>query len=325
MHPQPKVSIAVLTYNHERYVAQALQGAVTQRTNFPFEIVVAEDCSTDRTRDIVLQFQAAHPGLIRSILNPVNIGADANVKNLIASCKGEYIALLEADDAWTSEDKLQLQVDFLDSHPECSICYHPVLHVFEDGSKPPAVIPPRSKPIATIEDLLTSQGNFIPTCSVMFRSGPHTRIPDWTRELGFADWPLHVMNARAGHIGFLPQCMGIYRAHSGGTWSTLSRRTVVERWMRAYEYMNAELGYRYNHLIANTAFKWRFAYAVDAIEQQEEGAREILWKTVSMRPRTAFLDKKALLLLKYYAPFVIRALGGARRTVLSLVGAQDEA
>src|ERR1700686_765845 len=119
-----KLSVMLITYNHEPFIAQVLQSILDQRVNFDYEIVVGEDCSTDRTREILMNFHYRYPGRIVPLLRDRNLGMMLNLKQTPSACQGKYVALIEGDDYWTCEDKLQKQVDFLDSHPEYAICCH---------------------------------------------------------------------------------------------------------------------------------------------------------------------------------------------------------
>ena len=129
-----KVSVHMITYNHEKFIAQAIESALMQQVDFDYEIVIGEDCSTDRTREIVVAYQQRHPDKIRLLLHEQNVGVSLNDIRVYRACRGEYVAWLEGDDYWTSPHKLQKQADFLDSHPACSACFHPVTVFFEDGS-----------------------------------------------------------------------------------------------------------------------------------------------------------------------------------------------
>ena len=173
-----KVSIIMLTYNHEKFIAQAVKSALFQLTDFDYEIVIGDDCSTDRTQEIIRELAIKNPEKIRPILRQKNLGASKNFLSVLASCQGEYIAMLEGDDYWISPDKLQKQVDMLDANPELAISFHNIICFYEDGSKQPWEYCQRNqKPISTLEDLL--HGNFIPTCSVMFRNGLIKDFPEW--------------------------------------------------------------------------------------------------------------------------------------------------
>src|SRR5271167_3774085 len=102
-----KLSVMMITYNHEGFIAQAIESVLAQRVNFDYEIVVGEDCSTDRTRDILMDFHRQYPDRIVPLLRNQNIGAMRNAEATLAACRGQYLALIEGDDYWTCEDKLQ--------------------------------------------------------------------------------------------------------------------------------------------------------------------------------------------------------------------------
>lgn len=121
---KPLVSIVCITYNHEPYLRQALDGFLMQQTTFPLEIILAEDCSIDGTRAICEEYKAKYTDKIRYIRSDANVGAVENEKRAIKAAKGKYIALCEGDDCWTDPMKLQTQVDFMEAHPEYSVTFH---------------------------------------------------------------------------------------------------------------------------------------------------------------------------------------------------------
>ena len=120
----PLVSIVCITYNHEPYLRQALDGFLMQKTSFAYEIVLAEDCSTDNTRKICEEYAAKYPGIIHYIWSDNNVGAVENEARALRVARGEYIALCEGDDYWTDSMKLQKQVAFMESHPKYSVTFH---------------------------------------------------------------------------------------------------------------------------------------------------------------------------------------------------------
>jgi len=123
MEKDIKVSVCVVTYNQEKYIAECLQSLVDQVTDFPFEIIVGEDCSTDRTREIVLEFQKRYPDIIKPLLHVENVGASQNYLMTNAKACGEYIAHMDGDD-YALPGKLQAQADFLDTHDACNMVFH---------------------------------------------------------------------------------------------------------------------------------------------------------------------------------------------------------
>lgn len=114
----PMVSVGMLTYNHEKYISRALDSVLMQEVNFDYEIVIADDCSTDGTRDIIREYQKRYPHVIRPIFNEINLGGQNNANVIRTACVGKYRATLEGDDYWVSTTKLQKQVDFLEKNPD---------------------------------------------------------------------------------------------------------------------------------------------------------------------------------------------------------------
>lgn len=119
----PVVSIFMMTFNHEEFISEAIEGVLMQKTNFDYEIVIGEDCSTDNTREIILSYQKKYPGKFKLLLHEKNIGAVANQMAIFQACVGKYIALCEGDDYWTDPLKLQKQVDFLEGNPEYGLVH----------------------------------------------------------------------------------------------------------------------------------------------------------------------------------------------------------
>lgn len=133
MESIPMVSIAVITYNHSKYIRNALNSILMQQVNFEYEIVVGDDCSPDDTQDILREYQTLYPDKFKMILRPKNIGPTKNYYDVIMQCTGKYIAYLEGDDYWTDENKLQKQVDFLNANPQYIGTAHRMTMVGEDG------------------------------------------------------------------------------------------------------------------------------------------------------------------------------------------------
>ena len=120
-----KVSVICCTYNHENYIKDALNGFLMQKTKFPFEVLVNEDASTDNTARILKEYEEKYPQIIKPIYHDVNEysqGIDI-FGNLAKLAKGKYIAISQGDDYWIDENKLQMQVDFLEGNPEYGMCY----------------------------------------------------------------------------------------------------------------------------------------------------------------------------------------------------------
>jgi glycosyltransferase involved in cell wall biosynthesis len=120
---EPLVSVKMITFNHAPYIAQAIEGVLNQKVNFPIELVIGEDCSTDGTREIVFNYQKKYPNIIRVITSENNVGMKKNSYRTTKACRGKYVAFCEGDDYWHRLDKLQIQVEYMEAHPECGLLH----------------------------------------------------------------------------------------------------------------------------------------------------------------------------------------------------------
>jgi len=257
-----KVSVCVPAYNHEKYIAQMLDGALMQQTSFPFEIVIGDDASTDATPAIIQKYIQKNPGRIRAFLHSENQGPQQprefagrnNVLQLLKSCTGEYVAMCEGDDYWTNPLKLQKQVDFLDANPDFAICHHNVTVIYEDGSAPHLFNNPEQKLISTIEDILEDKW-FMATASWLYRNYFLTNdFADWHAKAAAGDWAVIIQLAAHGKIGYLPEVMGVYRKHSAGLSNVHSRdnRDFLKNRREMFENAGQWLDNRYSGTISRT-------------------------------------------------------------------------
>ena len=217
----PVVSVLMIAYNHEKYIAQAISSVLEQKTDFPVELIVADDASTDRTPEIVESLRAQHPETIRLIRRMQNLGPQRNFVEALHLCRGRFIALLEGDDYWISSDKLARQVDVLQSRPECSICFTRARVVYEDESHEPWDYPLWPSAPYTFDDL--AKENFVPTCTALFRHGLLLETPPWFSTLAFGDWAIHLLLARQGDLFLIAETMAVYRVHARGVWSGMDQ------------------------------------------------------------------------------------------------------
>ncbi|MFZ0638346.1 MAG: glycosyltransferase [Candidatus Acidiferrales bacterium] len=263
-----KVSVAMITYNHERFIAQALESVLAQQVNFDYEIVVGEDCSTDRTREILMDFHRRYPDKIVPLLRERNLGTMPNFEATLAKCQGKYLAILEGDDCWKFPDKLQRQVDFLDAHPDFAMCCSRAEVVDEGGADAAWIWPSRAAGAYGLEDLLAE--NFIATCSVLYRWGSLGSLPPWFHKMKLGDWPLHALVARTGKIELMDDVMAVYRMHAGGIWSSLSERTRLRATVQMMRELDRQLEFRYTRIIRKTIAGF---YSGMAMIARQEGRR----------------------------------------------------
>jgi len=212
-----KVSVCMTTYNHEPYIRQAVESVMGQQTSFPVELVVGEDCSTDRTREILLELREQYPDRLRLMLHERNGGPMNNFITTFNAARGEYVAFLDGDDYWTSSEKLQQQVQLLDEHPDVALCGHRCQVVScardEPGRSMPAF---ECRSEYTFAEFLAKP--FLHISTVMARKSL-PEVPSWFRDLKIGDLPLMLLLARPGNVAYLAQTMSVYRYHGGGIWS----------------------------------------------------------------------------------------------------------
>jgi glycosyltransferase involved in cell wall biosynthesis len=236
----PKVSVFVLTHDHVDWIGAALDSAIEQEPPFPFEILVADDFSTDGTRETVREYADRHPGLIRTFLPERNLGVAGIWLPAARQCRGEYIAILEGDDYWTSSEKLGLQAALLDSHPEWASCFHRATLFDQDGAFPPRqATPDFDRDVFGLDDLI--RACLVPFLTVMFRRDLLAEIPEWVFSYAWFDWLFHIYCARRGDIGFHDADLAAYRVHSGGNWSSRDRDFQLEQDLEVYERLLREL------------------------------------------------------------------------------------
>jgi glycosyltransferase involved in cell wall biosynthesis len=230
----PLVSIICITYNHARYIEQTLDGMLAQRTSFEFEVLVGDDRSSDGTAEIIRKYAEAHPQIV-PVLRETNIGPNPNFQDLARRLRGKFVAICEGDDFWTDPDKLQKQVDFFDEHPEYTVCFHRARVLHEDYPDVEEFFPEACGPEVSLQQLVHE--NCIQTNSVMYRwrFGPEHPF-EIKSEIVPGDWFTHLLQAKVGRVGFLDDCMAVYRRHSMGMWSPYATELA-----RSRRYGNGEI------------------------------------------------------------------------------------
>ena len=211
-----KVSVCVITYNHERYIAQAIEGILAQEVDFTYEVVVGEDCSSDNTRRVLQRYVDKYRDRITLLSRPRNLGMMENFISTVASCRGEYVALCEGDDYWTWPWKLRTQVEFLDAHSDYAIASHNVVVRSENQIRADREWPGAAqKSVLSLRDLLRG-GSGGATCSLVFRNRVFGDFPEWYGRSPGGDWALQVLCAERGRYRYFPDVMAVYRVHEHG-------------------------------------------------------------------------------------------------------------
>lgn len=220
------VSVCVVTYNHERYLAKCLDGILGQVTNFKVEIVVGEDASTDATKSILKSYEQKYPNSIRAIYHSKNVGISANFfDHVFTKMTGKYIAWCDGDDHWTDPYKLQKQVDFLEAHPDCAITFHDVISINQNDAIIKIDHPKDGIQKIPALDIFKTP---MPTVSLVFRNVFQSYIP----ELKLTQSGDAVVKAYLSGFGYAAN-MGFvganYRIHQNGVMSMIPRFKQFQR------------------------------------------------------------------------------------------------
>lgn len=245
----PLISVCIITYNHERFIARAIESALKQKVNVPIEICIGEDASSDATRSICLSFAERYPEKIRLFLRDRSTvkyidGRPTGVFNFLETlkaCKGEYIALLEGDDYWTEDNKLQAQLDFLINRPNATGCGHLAKVYRTQDDSFGATIPFTLSSAKTINliDVLEG-GSIFPTASLLFKRNALFPLPYWY-EKEPSDWKLEVALLKGGDLVMLPFEGSVYCMHETGVYSSESSLNQLKyRERQALDILNAD-------------------------------------------------------------------------------------
>lgn len=242
----PLVTTVITSYNHEEYIAEAIESALAQTGQFIHEIIIADDGSTDTTPEIIARYAASYPHVIRNISRKENAGISANLRRCFREARGRYVAILEGDDIWTDRHKLKEQMRFLEKNLDCAMVFSRI-KLLQDGKLTPLPrqegLPQKLDGTSFInEPTLNLIANF---SSCIFRRDVLDRMPDLLFKERFNEIAVAFWIERQGKIGFLPKFMTSYRIHSRGTWSGANeisrlksglscRKTAIEVCRRRY-------------------------------------------------------------------------------------------
>lgn len=263
-----KVSVVVTSYNHEKYIRQCLDSVLAQKGDFEMEIILGDDCSTDGTGQVLEECQEKYPQIIQRLQNEKNLGIAKNLKRCLEACTGKYIAICEGDDYWTSDGKIQRQMQLLETHPDYSMCFSALtLYYEQEGKYSPhndQVKFPRDE--LTIEDLIAVNyiGNF--SCC-MYRTSVVQKLPDSLFKMQMADWLFNMACSETGKIGFIREPLSVYRIHAKGAWAGKTDIDQISEIIGLSKTYNQYFQFRHNDL-----FEKRLAALVDQLAAKNSKA-----------------------------------------------------
>lgn len=231
---KPLISVCVITYNQVGFIGKALESVLAQqRGSFNLEIVVGDDCSTDGTDSVIEDFFEKAPDLIRFNRRQKNLGMHGNWEKTISDCKGDYIAILEGDDFWCDDTKLEKQLALLYASPRSSLCFTNARVLLSNGEFHPYDYVDKEGRNHTAASFLSLNFNPIPTCSVLFRKTAFNGFPPSYNQSPFADWILHSILIQNGDFVYLNSPTCVYRQHAGGVWSGIESVKQLKNKLKA--------------------------------------------------------------------------------------------
>ncbi len=311
------VSICCATYNHEDYISDAIESFLMQKTDFQYEILIHDDASTDRTADIIRKYEKKYPEIIKPIYqteNQYSKGIKVNKYN-IERAKGKYIAICEGDDYWTDPYKLQKQVDYLENHPECSMCVHAAYRVSPSKRKlEKHVRPNKGNKIFTVEEVIEGGGGLFATNSIMYPRKFGLSLPAFYENAPVGDYPLAIYLALQGTVYYIDEYMSVYRVGVSGSWTSrmnqdkqknLEHQELIIKMLKEIdEYSNYFYTSTINKLILKKQFELNvFKGDFDCIKK---GKYKTIYNSLHIKDKTKIL-------LKQYCPALVEVIRTARR------------
>ncbi len=265
---QIRVSVICNAYNHEKYIRKCLDSLVMQRTTFDYEILVHDDASTDKTADIIREFEGKYPDLIKPIYQTENQHSKGIASRFqFPRVRGEYVAICEGDDFWTDELKLQKQFDALEAHPEIDMCAHSSTKVAEDGEKILEYISPRKEDcIIDVEDVILGGGGFVATNSLMYRTCLIRGNEPEFRKYWRIDYTLQIFGSLRGGMLYLSDVMSAYRWLSVGSWTSKllkdksKRKFTYEHKTKMLQLFNEDTDYKYAKTVEKAILDAEYLY-----------------------------------------------------------------
>lgn len=227
------VSVCCMTYNHEKYIKQTLDGFVNQKTNFKFEVLVHDDASTDNTQKIIKEYEKKYPNIIKGIYEKENQYSKVGkiLPLVLGKIKGKYFALCEGDDYWCDENKLQMQVDIMEKDENITLCFHDSKIITDSNQNVEKFFwSQKYDGYIPTEMFIEEGGQFCPTASLMFRSKNMKKLPDYYMKSSVGDYPLQVYNSSCGKSYYINKKMCAYRyIINGNSWSSNFNKYIEKR------------------------------------------------------------------------------------------------
>lgn len=259
---KPLVSVHLLTYNHAKFIAQSIESVVNQQTSFPFEIVIGDDHSTDDTSQIVDQYAAKYPDLIKVVRGKTNGGPQPNSIRILENSQGKYMAALEGDDYWIDPLKLQKQADFMEQNPDFAICFtNTRVEFFENNEEPYLLNSTIEKDVFELKDLIAeTEVWFMGTATLFYTMSSIFPVQPWFHKTKSGDIPMIMLAARHGKIKYLPDVTAAYRRHAAGASNTDHKDDAkfLENRIMMYTNLDKDTGFKFHDKFKRNLGGWYY-------------------------------------------------------------------
>lgn len=288
----PLVSVHMLAYRHEHFLAEAIEGVIAQVCGFPIELIIAEDCSPDGTLAVALDYQRRYPSIIRVLTGDRNVGMMENVTRLVMSTRGQFIAICEGDDYWCDSTKLSRQIEVFRRHPDCGLVFHAARIV--DASDNHALGTSRfslySRTFST-KEIILGDGGLIPTASILVRRDLATDEPAWQREAPVGDYPLALRAAVMGKVVYIDRIMSAYRTNVPHSWTLRHKPELASRmeYARRIEMMFRGFTAEYSHRFDGAAGEMISKYYSDPLVRLPgmRAEKQLLYREIADKLRAS--------------------------------------
>lgn len=293
----PQISVIVLVYNHASYLEEAIRSIICQKVPIQgfFEILIGEDCSSDSSFEICLEFKKQYPKLIRLITSSANVGMHRNFARLWHHALGKYIACCEGDDYWIDDQKLIKQYEFLEYHSRHNMCatYTDVLEKVNGGnwSITGSIKPPMIQKDYSLEDMIMRYNFHF--SSIMLRK-ESICFPSWFWDVYCVDRPLYLLAVKDSLVGLIPETTSVYRLHSGGSWSSVNLYEKAEKSIHLFNKLASFLPTKYTPTLHRALSNVLWSYSSTALGKNDlKAAKILLYKSIRY---TQIVDYKELII-----------------------------
>ena len=317
------VSVICITYNHGKYIADALENFVKQKTTFKFEVLVHDDCSTDETIAIIEKYEKQYPDIVKAYYEEENQHSKgvSPTRLMMSKACGKYVALCEGDDFWRDENKLQKQIDYMEKHNECALCIHgtDVLNV-ENGKIIRRMNMYDENCVVEPETFLIRRNDFA-TSSMIFRK---VDIDNYPKDFGFFDYMLKSYLATKGNAYYIAESMSVYRTGVIGAWtqrvakSPEKFRMFIQKEIDFYEKFNVFSDFKFNKEVEE--LKRNREYRLSKVNNDYKKAINEYPELV----KTERCFEKVFIYGNAYCPKILKTVQYLYRGIKKLIGTKKE-